>query len=378
MPEPPIRVLYVISTARVGGAERRALNLARYADAGRVRASVLALEAEGELFGEAEAAGVKMEGWAAGALPSPRRLVRMQRYLRAGGFQVVQAFGLRAELLARGPASRAGAKLVSSICSVDPWRRWYHTALDRATAGGVGAWISNSEAGKRAAVEREGVPANRVVVVPTGIPDRRPVDAEGRAAARRELGVGPDEGPVIGVVANLREAKGYGDLIEAVGRLAERWPRLVVLCAGREDSGGADAGGKIGRLVRERGLEGRIRLLGFMEDGARVYDAADLAVLASHWEGMPSALIEAMRAALGSVATDVGGVGEVIRAGEEGLLVPARDPAALGGAIGEALGDGERLKRWGTQARRRYEEQFAVDRMVERTAEVYKALMRPG
>lgn len=363
MSDPPrIRVLYVTSTARIGGAERRALNLARYGDVGRVEASLLTLEPQGELIEEARAAGVPVDGWNVRRLLQPRLLARMKRYLLKERVDIVHPFGLRAELLARGPASRSATRVISSICSVDPWRRWYHTALDRATADGVTAWISNSEAGKQAAVAREKFEPRRIFVVPTGIPDRPPRNEALRTEARNRLGLRAGEGPVLGVIANLREAKGYGDLIEAVARLREKWPGLVCLCAGRDDSGG-----KVPSEIRRRGLEGQIRLLGFLQDAGVVYDAADLAVLPSHWEGLPSALVEALRAGLPSVATEVGGVPELIRPGQEGLLVPPRDPQSPGDSLDQVLRSPELRASLGAAARQRFESLYRVENMVART-----------
>jgi glycosyltransferase involved in cell wall biosynthesis len=294
----------------------------------------------------------------------------MQRLLRREGIDLVQPFGLRAELLVRGPASRAGARVISSICSVDPWRRWYHIALDRATANGVAAWISNSEAGKRAAVERERIPERRVFVVPTGVPDRPPPDEAARRDARCRLNLREGEGPVIAVVANLRPAKGYGELIEAVERLRSDWPGLVCLCVGRDDSGG-----RIPRLIRSRKLGETLRLPGFMSDPSLIYDAADLAVLPSHWEGMPSALIEAMRARLPIVATAVGGVPELIRSEKEGLLIPPGDAAALAEAIHRALHERSASAGWARAARERFEERFSVALMVSRTQEIQEQVV---
>jgi L-malate glycosyltransferase len=362
----PLRVLYVTSTARIGGAERRALNLIRYADPETTAASLLALETGGPLADEARGLGIPVTCWNVRG-PLPWTLAGMTRALRRGKFDIVQPFGLRAEVLARGPASRAGARVVSSICSVDPWRRWYHTALDRLTTPGVSAWISNSEAGRCAALAREYVPAERVYVVPTGIPDRDPADESRRRQAREAFGIDPSAGPVLAVLANLRRAKGHEDLFAAVGRLRDRWPGLVCLCAGRDDSGGA-----LPKRARALGIQGTVRFPGFVADAASVYDAADLAVLPSHWEGLPSALVEALRAGLASVATDVGGVGEVVRSDHEGLLVRPGDPAALAEAIGIALSEPERREAWGRAARKRFEAEFGVHRMVGRTLDIHR------
>jgi glycosyltransferase involved in cell wall biosynthesis len=360
----------IASTSELGGAEQSILNVARHADPARLAPSVLTLMGRGPTATLAHQAGVESVNWALRRTIDPRLWRRMQLFLRRGNYDLVQTFGLRADLLARWVAHGMGLKLISSIRSVDAWRRRRHVWLDRLTADGVTAWISNSEAGKRARVEREGVPADRIFVVRGGIPDRPPADEAARRRARAKLRIGEGEGPVLAVVANLTRAKGHGDLIEAVASLRVSWPRLACLCAGRDD-----ASGRFQAAAESAGVGEAMRWLGFLDDPGPVYDAADLAVLPSHWEGLPHASIEALRAGLPSVATDVGGVGEVVRHEREGLLCPSKQPQALAEAIGRALQDEEARKTWGAAARRRYEESFRVEKMVNELSGVYERVM---
>lgn len=364
-----LRVLYIASSSELGGAERSILNIVRYGDPSRLFPSVLTLMGQGPLPGLAEQAGVQSTSWGLERMSNPILLRRMRTFLREGQFDLVQCFGLRAEVLTRWVAHGMGLKLVSSIRSVDAWRRWRHVALDRLTFDGVTAWISNSEAGKQTWMRREGVPEGRIAVVRSGIPDRPTPGAEVRQRARKKFGIGDEDGPVLAVLANITRAKGHGDLIGALVKLRSRWPRLVCLCAGRDDMGG-----RFRELAEKAGLGDVIRWLGFIQAPHSVYDAADLAVLASHWEGLPHALIEALRAGLPSVATDVGGVSEIVRDGREGLLCQPRSPDSLSEAINRALEDGEARSAWSEAARRRYEECFRVETMVDRLTGIYEAL----
>jgi glycosyltransferase involved in cell wall biosynthesis len=294
----------------------------------------------------------------------------MQLHLRRGQYDIVQCYGLRAELLARGAAHGMGIKVVSSICSIDPWRKWYHVALDRLTMDAVTAWISTSNAAAEVKIARERVPREKIFIIPTGIPDRPIADAEARNRARKKLKLTENDAPVLAVIANIRPAKGYGDLIDAVAKLKEQWPGIVCLCAGRDDSDGA-----IPRLAAARGLENNMRFLGFRSDAPIVYDAADLAVLPSHWEGMPLSLLEALRAGLPCVATRVGGVAEVIDHGAQGLLCPPRDPAALIDSISKLLEDDALRGRMAAGAREKFENDFRVELMVEKMTEVYERML---
>jgi len=370
-----LRTLLVASSSELGGAERSILNFVRYADPERVYPTVLTLLGSGPLALLVQQAGGGGVSWGLNGMRSPGLLRRMRHELMQQRYDLVHCFGLRADLLTRWVAQRLGIKVVSAIRSVDAWRGRLEVALDRLTADAVTAWISNSEAGKSSRVEREGFPAHRIFVVRSGIPDRPPAGPAERLNARKRFELAESAGPVLGMVAHLTRAKGHEDLIEALARLKDRMPGLVCLCAGRDD-----AAGRLRELAQRRRVDGLIRWLGPLRDSGPVYDAADFMILPSRWEGLPLGLIEALRAGLPSVATRVGGVQEIVRDGQEGRLVPPRDPEALAEAIERTWGDSAGRGRWGEAARRRYETAFRVETMVERWTTVYEALcgLRPA
>ena len=316
-------------------------------------------------------AGASAENWALRHMADPTLPVRMRRFLRASRYDVIQTYGLRADLATRWLARSLGIPVVSAIVSVDPWRRGWHVMADQLTMDGVAAWIATSQAARETCLHRERPPADRIHVIPTGIEDRPVTSEKQRRVARNNFGIDENDGPVIAVLANLRAAKGHGDLIAALAQLKDRWPSMVCICAGRDDSRGA-----IPAQAERAGLGGQIRFPGFVSDAASVYDAADMAVLPSHWEGMPHALIEALRAGLPSIATDVGGNGEVVRHGREGLLCTPRNPRDLAAALERAFENPTGRKVWGGNARARYESLFRVETMVDRMTEVYESVAR--
>ena len=370
MPQRPLRVLQIASTSLMGGAEQMILHLVGHADRKRLECEVLSLMGPGELTDRARKAGARATNWGLRRMWNPFLWRRMRRFLREGRFDLVHCYGLRADLITRRIARELGVACISSISSPDPWRRRHHVALDRLTADGVTAWVAVCAAARMTRVTREGFPAERIHVVLNGIPDRPPPDEEARRGARERLGLDPST-PVLATVANLRPAKGYPDLIETMALLRERVPEAVCLCAGRDDSKG-----RMARLAEQRGVADRMRWMGFVEDTEALLAAADLAVLASHWEGCPVNLLEAMRAGRASVATEVGGIPELIDDGVEGLLVSPGDPSALANAIAGLLKNPDRREAMALAARRRFLERFTVERMVDRLTEIYEIYAR--
>jgi len=167
----------------------------------------------------------------------------------------------------------------------------------------------------------------RVVVIPNPAP---PVgELPSREEARAALGI---DGPTLGTAGRLTAQKALGDALAALGRVDG--VSLVVLGDGPEREG-------LERRSAELGLTGRVRFLGAgtRDDVVRLFLAADAALLTSAWENLPHTLLEALAVGTPVIATAVGGVPEVVRDGENGLLVPPGDVEAIAAAIERLLGD---------------------------------------
>ncbi|MFH0793838.1 MAG: glycosyltransferase [bacterium] len=373
------RILQLTSTSDLGGTERMLLHFLQRANRTKFEIEVGSLQGGGALTHETASLG--LVAW---NLDLERRgLVKgtwqLWRRLRSGHFDLVQLYGLRADTLGRPLARLAGIRrVVSSIRSPDPWRRARHVWLDRLTSPLVTLWISNSEAGRQTRIRREKFKEQKIVTIPNGIPIPPPrlLDPPGveeSGAFEQEFGIGPDRRPRIACIANLRRMKGHGDLIEALPEVLKEFPRLVVLCAGRDDSGGA-----VAQKARSQGVSEALKFMGFVADTGRLLRQCDLAILPSHWEGCPVSVLEAMALGKPVVATKVGGIPELVRDGESGLLVAPHSPGALARAILDVLTQPERAAQMGRAARARAEEAFSVERMVARIEETYLWLLEKG
>ena len=189
-----------------------------------------------------------------------------------------------------------------------------------------------------------------------------------RLDARRELGVGPDE-LVLLQVARLDYLKDHATAVRTLARVAARAPqaRLVLVGDGPERPG-------VEAQVRELNLGDKVRFLGLRKDVARLLPGADLFLLTSVSEGIPLTVIEAMAAGLPVVATDVGGMSEVVADGSTGLLAPARDDAALAERILRLAGDPELRRRMGAAGRARAKDRFDERRMADDYGRIYREL----
>jgi len=204
------------------------------------------------------------------------------------------------------------------------------------------------------------------VKIPSGV-DLAAVRAEaaGGARVRRELGLS-GETPVIGAVARLVAVKGLCYLVEAMPAILGLCPDAHLVLAGDGDQRPT-----LERLARELGVADRVHLLGFRRDAAAVTAALNVFVLPSLNEGQGRVLVTAMALGVPIVATQVGGVPEVVEDGCQGLLVPAADPRALGQAVAAVLTRPECAAALGAAGRSRAP-LFSSEVMVARHAELYR------
>lgn len=183
---------------------------------------------------------------------------------------------------------------------------------------------------------------------------------------------GPGEPLRLVTTGRLNPVKGYEDLLAAVRLLVDGGLDVRLRVAGEDDDGGTGYRATVERRVAELGLGDRVTLLGAIDEG-RVREellGAHLFVLASHDEGVPVALMEAMACGLPAVATAVGGVRELVTDGADGILVPPREPSAVAQAVRDLVGDPDRAAALALAARRRVERDFDSSRGAETLIEL--------
>ena len=240
---------------------------------------------------------------------------------------------------------------------------WHHRLgrlCDRLTDG----LVANSEACRRAVVAAENLSPSRIVVMENG------VDL-GRFPQSRLHTVRPPSQPrCIGVTANLRAVKGLDVFLRAAALVAAKQPNVSFAIAGEGPLRPA-----LTQQARELGLEGRLAMPGSVKDIPTFLAGLDVAVLPSHSEGLSNALLEYMAAGKALVATAVGGNVQLVEDGRHGLLVPPGDPEKLAAAITRLLTDPVLAQRLGTAARRRTEERYSRQRMMQRFETLYLNLV---
>ncbi len=207
-----------------------------------------------------------------------------------------------------------------------------------------------------------------VRVIHNGVTPKAP--SRPRAAVRAALEVG-DGALVVLHTAGFVRVKAHDVMLRALAKI-DPGARVVALLAGDGETRAA-----METLAKELSLDAkRVRFLGFRGDVPDLLGAADVFALPSRDEGLPLAVLEAMAQGLPVVATPVGGVPELVREGQDGLLVPVEDHAALAAAITRLAADAALRSEMGKSGRARALGEFSFDRMTDRYDELYRSLLR--
>ena len=362
----PVRVVQVIWSLGLGGAEQVVIRLAAGLDRRRFQPLVCCLDQPGPFATRAEAVGVEVVALDKRGPLDVRAAVRLARLLRARQVDVVHTHLWGANLWGRLAGLAGGVPVVTTEHNVDDWKGAGHLALDRALAPAATHLVAVSQQ-VREFYEARGVGRGRWQVVYNGVETNGGAWRE-RGPAFRGLGLGADE-PVVGLVGRLVAAKAPLVFLRAVALAAGRVPSLRGLVVG-DGPLRADAEGEARRL----GLEGRVVFAGLRQDVPELLPGLDALVFSSLREGLSMAMLEAMAAGVPVVATNVGGTPELVTHGVTGLLVPPARPEAIADALESLLADAPRADAIRRAARLRVEERFSLERMTAAYAALYAAV----
>jgi glycosyltransferase involved in cell wall biosynthesis len=364
--------VHILKATGIAGAETHLLALLPALRTHGVETSVVLLEdprrPQDELRGRFERSGIPVQ-----ILPirwhiDPALPMRLQALLTRGSFDVLHAHLPHGEVYGEmAVRSLRQTRFVISRHNDDRFRRWlplrpvFAPSIRRADR-----IIAISQAVRRFLIEVEGAPAEKTVCIPYGI-DARAVSAAARPGVfRREIGAGRE--PIVGFVGRLVAQKGADILLKAFAIVERRHPTARLVLAGDGPQRAA-----LERQAHALGLR-RALFLGWRADAASILADIDLLAMPSRWEGFGLVALEAMAAGKPVVAARVSALPEIVLPEQTGLLVKPGDPEELARAILSLLNEPAYAIALGRTGRKRVRDEFTVERMAERTAEVYSRL----
>lgn len=372
----PIRILHLITTLDVGGAEVMLLRLLAALDPERFSNRVVCMATPGEIGSRIAASGVPVDnlGFPLGRFTFAGILkwIHLLRRIRP---EIVQSWMYHANLLGlSAPLFLGRTRLFWNIQASgrDPSEFKALTRgvirITRCFSAFPEAVIVNSEKG-RADHLRMGYKEHNLHVIPNGfdLSAYAPLDATARRQVRRECGI--DENAFcVGMFARYHPVKDHATAFRAARRVREKGFNAHFYFAGA----GVDSDNPmLSRLISTLDLDPYVHLLGYQEHVARLMAAMDTVISCSHSEGLSNVIGEAMAAGVPCIVTDVGDSARVV--GDTGKVVRPRDPEALARAVMEMIRmPVEARRRLGDRARARIRRHYAISAIADAYTQLYE------
>ena len=356
-----VRVLHVIDSLDLGGAQTVLVNLARFHDRKKYEVSVAAMHGRG-VFAEAlTAEGVQVISLSSAKFP-PAYLWSLPALLRRERYDILHAHLFGANWIAKPLAALCGVPVrVNHDHCNDRVRNGWRLSLDRAMNRFSSHVIAVSGSTRSDLLGRGRLTGDFVTLVANGVDAQRfhPAEVAERTRARDGLGLSGERLVVAGL-GRLHPQKNWPLFLQ----VAARFPEVDFVVAGTGPEGGD----------LRRGAPGNVRFIGF-RDSREVLAAADVFMLTSDYEGMPMTLLEAMACGVPSVVSDVDGCREILHDGEGGVTARPGDADDFSAKLGAFLSDADWRAEQGKLARERVLRDHDARAQTKAVETVYETLL---
>jgi L-malate glycosyltransferase len=364
------RVLHLITSFEIGGTERQAVELLKRLDGERYDVHLAVLRNEGPFYKALEARFPNVPEFPLTSFydaNAVKQLLRLRRLMIREEIEILHAHDFYSSIIGAAAARLSGVRVIAAQRHLKLSDRRVHKWATRIIHRLAHRILVNSEAIRDYIIEHDGAPLHKIVVIRNGVePVSRPNSHE---EVCKELGLDPGV-TLVGCVARLQEVKGHRFLIEAAAAVLRTRADVHFVLVGD-----GLLRSEIENQAATLGIADHVHLLGDRSDVSRLISGFDLVVLASLHEGLPNAVMEAMRARVPVVATAVGGTKELITDGETGYLVPPSNSAALAERVTFALVNKEVSRRVALRGLEYVKDIFGMNKMVESVGTLYQELM---
>ena len=355
-------VLHIDSAETWRGGQQQVLYLAQKL---KDYESIIACPPQSLLAERAKATGLKVSSVQMHGEWDLLAVYKLKKIIKNNSIKIVHLHSPHAQALGLLAAKSAGNCKVVLSRRVDFHIR--KNILSRAKYSNVDRIIAISKRVKEVLVA-DGLPEEKVDVVYSGVDIERFQNVKGDYLIS-ELGLNKDK-LCIGNIAALAWHKDHRTLIEAARIVVDEFPKVIFLIVGD-----GPLRREIEILIKKLNLEEEVKLFGFRQDIPEILSVLDLFVLSSSWEGLGTSLLDAFASKVPVVATNVGGIPEIVKDRVNGILVPPGNPGALAGAIISLLKSRDLGGRMAEEGFRLVKEKFSVERMVEETRKIYDRLV---
>lgn len=365
------RIMYIIPTLGIGGTQRQLVNLIQ----GLIKEvdyyiEVSTLYKGGPIAEELNDLGIKINYINMKNIYDLFSLRRLIRILRYGNFNIVHTFLFDANVLGAFSAKQAGVEaIISSRRDMDIWKFKRHIWAERLGAKLSKKIIANSNAVKEFVIQQEKISPSKIEVILNGIDLNSFHKSKEVFDLRKEFGLSKDHF-IIGTIGTISEKKGQRYLIKAAREILNVFSQSRFIFVGN-----GPLENELRKLTNTLSLSDKVVFTGLRQDVTAILSMIDIFCLPSIYESCPNVILEAMACGLPVVATNVGGVSEIVINEEIGTLVPSKDPEAIAKAIIKLLRHEGLREKMVQQGRKIVEQKFSLERMVSDYHNFYERLL---
>ena len=369
-----MKILHVISSGGMYGAEAVILNLSRMLNEGQHRSTLGVFQNFSNSNVQLHERAIQ-EGMESHLIPCRGQIdraavARIRELVARTGTDVVHAHGYKADIYVY-LAMRS-----SRIPFVSTCHNWLDHDRKSSVYGFLDRWTLRKYAGivavsaaVRQRLLKAGVGAEKISMIRNGI-DLRPFD---RATALLKNDLGWSGFPLVGLAGRLSLEKGVDVFFHAAARVVAQLPEAKFVVAGDGPEQAA-----LDTLIDELGIRGNVLMLGRRNDMPSFYASLDVLVSSSRTEGLPIGILEGMASRLPLVATPVGEIPTFIKDGCTGVLSPVENAELLAAAIVDLLRNPAKREQLGSAARQLVEDEFSAARMAADYLRVYEEALATG
>lgn len=362
-----INVLYIIWSLGLGGAERVVINLAKGLDKTRFNPTVCCLNEAGEFAAELEHLGIKVVALHKKSKADITVIRKLIAVIKEYNIQIVHTHLWGANFWGRIAAKVAGVPvIIATEHNVDIWKSNLNFALDRMLSHISDKIITVSRTVKEFYI-KHGIPAGKIEVIYNGI------DTDARSSmldARKEFGLAEGES-LLAIIGRIVEQKGHRYLFEALERLNGQHKVKLLVVGDGPLLNNLKVTAQQNPQLREK-----VIFTGLRKDVRNLIEAVDILLMPSLREGLPMVALEAMAAGKPVIATNVGGTPELIKDGDNGILIEPRDSRQLAEAIKKLLVNTPLSESLGRRGQESVLNRFSIKDMVKNTGNLYEQCLQ--
>jgi len=368
-----IKILYLITGLKTGGAEIVLYNLVKNIDKKKFEPVVVSIIPIAEIGKKIQDSGIRVLSLSAKFKYNPLIIFRLISIFKKEKPQILHSFLFHSIFLGRIVGKTCKVPIIISSIHSEYIGGFLRNRLLQITDSLDDVVTIVSQKASETMLKSKTVSSNKLLVIYNGIDLNKFIfqDKKAREEIRKELNLKKDDKVLISI-GRLFEAKGYPYLIEAIKILKSKYPdiKLLIIGEGEEKN-------KLETQIRGLNLEKNIFLLGRKENVSNYLNASDIFVLASLWEGFGLAIVEAMACGLPVITTNVGGIPEIIKDKISGLLVNPKDFKILAQKIDYLLNlDADSKERFALKGRKIVEQKFPLEKMMTKYEELYYKLLK--